>query len=160
MALVEGIGTSCYLRAWVMAATSLRVRRLGLLSSLFPARMKRTCTVRQPHTLRESVKVSLLRVHLGLGVPVGKKLNKRIGRNGRVRGLTPSAVEALQRIGDGERVEEIASDWGTSKKTVYMSLAQARRVLGARTDAHAVSLWISQQTLRDHRLVRTNGKAR
>lgn len=71
--------------------------------------------------------------------------SKSSGKNGRVKGLTPSSIEAVERLATGERVHEIAGSWGVSLKTVHANLGRARRVLGARTNTHAVALYVRSQ---------------
>lgn len=55
--------------------------------------------------------------------------------------LTPNAFDALSRLAAGERVTEIAEDWGLSKVAVYKTLHRARQELGAITMIHAVVLY-------------------
>ncbi len=56
--------------------------------------------------------------------------------------LTPNEVEILSRLAEGESVAEIAESWGRSKTVIYRQLESARRALGAKSDAHAVALFL------------------
>ncbi len=56
--------------------------------------------------------------------------------------LTPNEVEILSRLTEGEAVAEIAESWGRSKTVIYRQLETARRDLGAKSDAHAVALFL------------------
>jgi DNA-binding CsgD family transcriptional regulator len=57
--------------------------------------------------------------------------------------LTPNEVEILSRLAEGGSVAEIAESWGRSKTAVYRQLESARRALGAKSDAHAVALFLN-----------------
>lgn len=59
-------------------------------------------------------------------------------------GLTPSGADILARLARGDVVADIARDWGVSGTAVYQQLVRARKVLGAKTDCHAVALWLER----------------
>ncbi len=56
--------------------------------------------------------------------------------------LTPNEVEILSGLAEGDSVAEIAESWGRSKTVIYRQLETARRALGAKSDAHAVALFL------------------
>lgn len=59
--------------------------------------------------------------------------------------LTPNGVDILGRLAVGDSVADIARAWGVSGTLVYAQLARAREALGARSDCHAIALWLNGQ---------------
>lgn len=55
--------------------------------------------------------------------------------------LTRSEAELMDRLSKGEKVAEIAADWGVSPRSVYRMSVQARLALGARTNRQAVATY-------------------
>jgi DNA-binding CsgD family transcriptional regulator len=56
------------------------------------------------------------------------------------RALTPGERHCLQGVAAGLRYHEVADVLGLSSETVRTNLERARRILGAKTMAHAVAL--------------------
>lgn len=52
--------------------------------------------------------------------------------------LTPDAAQLMARLARGEKVTEIADDWGVSPSTVSRLAARTRVALGARTNREAM----------------------
>jgi len=63
--------------------------------------------------------------------------------------VTPNESDLMERLAGGATVEEIAAAWGRSERAVYRVLTGARCGLGARTDMHAVALWLGSHARRN-----------
>ncbi len=48
----------------------------------------------------------------------------------------------MERLAGGATVGEIAVAWDRSERSVYRALTDVKRRLGARTDMHAIALWL------------------
>jgi DNA-binding CsgD family transcriptional regulator len=55
----------------------------------------------------------------------------------------------MERLAGGATVEEIAVAWGRSSRSVYRALSDVRQRLGARTDMHAIVLWLNSNGRRN-----------
>jgi DNA-binding CsgD family transcriptional regulator len=55
----------------------------------------------------------------------------------------------MERLAGGATVGEIAAAWGRSERSVYRALTDVKRRLGARTDMHAIALWLGSHGRRN-----------
>jgi len=69
-------------------------------------------------------------------------------------------VDLLERLSAGEKVPEVAHEWGVSLRAVYHRLVRLRKRFGARTDVHLIALWLTAAPLHQEKAPRVSKAAK